>query len=73
MCVCVFLLPLVFWLWQQLDDLVANKKDLEEVLLFKSTATLRLDEDSAVEATSSKKSHKIEVRTARRKLPETLL
>ncbi|CAM9950727.1 unnamed protein product, partial [Ectocarpus sp. 8 AP-2014] len=40
-----------------LDDLLANKKDLDEVLLFKSTHTLRLDESSAVEAKSSHKSH----------------
>ncbi|CAN0391722.1 unnamed protein product, partial [Ectocarpus fasciculatus] len=45
-----------------LDDLLANKKDLDEVLMFKSTHTLRLDENSTVEAKSSHKSHKIEVR-----------
>lgn len=48
---------------EKLDDLVANRRDLEEVLLFKSTHTLQLAEDSVVEAGSSKKSHKIEVRT----------
>eukprot|EP00903_Cladosiphon_okamuranus_P014150 g13150.t1 len=47
-----------------LDDLLTNKKDLEEVLMFKSTHTLQLDEASVVEAVSSqkKKSHKIEVK-----------
>ncbi|CAM9444674.1 unnamed protein product [Ectocarpus sp. 4 AP-2014] len=45
-----------------LDDLLANKKDLDEVLMFKSTHTLWLDESSTVEAVSSHKSHKIEVK-----------
>lgn len=39
-----------------------KEKDVDEVLLFKSTATLRLDSDAVVEAVSSHKSHKIEVR-----------
>lgn len=34
------------------------------MLLFKSTATLQLDEESTVEAVSSHKSHKIEVRAS---------
>lgn len=45
----------------QLDDLVSNKKDLEDVLMFKSTHTLHLDDHSVVEAVSSHKSHKLEV------------
>ncbi|CAB1115954.1 unnamed protein product [Ectocarpus sp. CCAP 1310/34] len=45
-----------------LDDLLANKKDLDEVLMFKSTHTLWFDESSTVEAKSSHKSHKIEVK-----------
>lgn len=46
---------------RQLDDLVANKKDLDEVLMFKSTHTLQLDDASTASAVSSNKSHKLEV------------
>ncbi|CAM9575869.1 unnamed protein product [Ascophyllum nodosum] len=46
-----------------LDDLLANRRDLEEVLMFKSTQTLQLDAESTVTEPSSKKSqHKIEVK-----------
>eukprot|EP00752_Nemacystus_decipiens_P005827 g5267.t1 len=45
-----------------LADLLTNKKDLEEVLMFKSTHTLQLDDNSVVEAVSSQKSHKLEVK-----------
>ncbi|CAM9738969.1 unnamed protein product [Pylaiella littoralis] len=45
-----------------LDDLLSNKKDLEEVLMFKSTHTLQLDESATASAVSSNKSHKLEVK-----------
>ncbi|CAM9628592.1 unnamed protein product, partial [Scytosiphon promiscuus] len=45
-----------------LDDLLSNKKDLDEVLMFKTTHTLQLDDHSTVTAVSSHKSHKIEVK-----------
>ena len=49
---------------KKLDDLLANRRDLEEVLMFKSTQTLQLDAESTVTEPSSKKSqHKIEVST----------
>lgn len=47
--------------YHKVDELIYGKKDLEEVLLFKSTTTLELDDEASVTAVSSQKSHKIEV------------
>lgn len=45
----------------KLDELLLGRKDLDDILMFDTTITLQLDEDSTVEAVTSHKSHKVEV------------